>query len=76
MPGVRIGKNCVIGAGSVVTKDIYDGSVCCGVPAKCIKTIDEYADECIANNLNWNHENYKNNKEAEILRILNNEGDT
>ena len=36
-PGVTIGKNCVIGAGSVVTKPIPDYSVVAGVPAKVIK---------------------------------------
>ena len=41
-PGVKIGKNCIIGVGSVVTKDIPDNSVAAGVPAKVIKTIDEY----------------------------------
>ena len=34
---VRIGKHCVIGANSVVTKDIPDYSVAAGVPAKVIK---------------------------------------
>lgn len=42
MKGVTIGDNCVIGAGSVVTKDIPSGSVACGVPAKVIKTTEEY----------------------------------
>lgn len=36
LPGVTIGDNCVIGAGSVVTKDIPDGCVAAGNPA-CVK---------------------------------------
>ena len=35
--GARIGRNCVIGANSVVTKDIPDYSVAVGFPAKVIK---------------------------------------
>ena len=42
MPGVTIGNNCIIGLGSIVTKDVEDNSVVCGIPAKKIKTIDEY----------------------------------
>lgn len=34
---INIGKHCVIGANSVVTKDIPDYSVAAGVPAKIIK---------------------------------------
>ncbi|WP_262914613.1 acyltransferase [Pontibacter vulgaris] len=37
LPGVSIGKNCVIGAHSVVTKDIPDYSIATGVPAKILK---------------------------------------
>jgi acetyltransferase-like isoleucine patch superfamily enzyme len=37
MPGVSIGKHCVIAAGSIVTKDIPDYSVAIGSPAKVIK---------------------------------------
>ena len=32
-----IGVNCIIGAGSVVTKDVPDNAVVCGNPAKIIK---------------------------------------
>ena len=42
LPGVTIGSNVVIGARSVVTKNIPDNSVAAGVPARVIKTTDEY----------------------------------
>lgn len=42
LPGVHIGNNVVIGAGAVVSKDIPDNSVAVGVPAKRIKSIDDY----------------------------------
>lgn len=38
--GAKIGKHCVIGANSVVTKDIPDYSVAVGTPAKVIKQYD------------------------------------
>lgn len=41
LPGVHIGDNCVIGAGSVVTKDIPDWSVAAGNPCKVIRQITE-----------------------------------
>lgn len=37
-PGVHIGNQCVIGGGSVVTKDIPDNCIAAGVPARVIKT--------------------------------------
>lgn len=40
-PGVHIGSNTVIGAGSVVTKDIPDWCVAAGNPCKVIRTITE-----------------------------------
>lgn len=40
LPGVTIGKNCFIGASSVVTKDVPDYSVAVGNPAKIIKKYD------------------------------------
>ena len=45
LPGVRIGKNSLVGAGSVVTKNVPDNSVVIGNPAKVIKKIDEL--ECL-----------------------------
>lgn len=37
--GVTIGENCVIGAGSVVTRNIPPDSFAAGVPCKVIKKI-------------------------------------
>lgn len=37
--GTTIGKHCVIGAGSIVTKDVPDYSVAIGNPARIVKTI-------------------------------------
>lgn len=39
MPGVTIGDACIISAGAVVTKDVPNGSLVAGVPAKVIKSI-------------------------------------
>ena len=41
MPGVHSGSNTVIGAGSVVTKDIPDWVVAAGNPCRVIKQITE-----------------------------------
>jgi acetyltransferase-like isoleucine patch superfamily enzyme len=42
LPGVNIGDNVIVGAGSVITKNLESGYVYAGVPAKQIKTVDEY----------------------------------
>ena len=41
LPGVHIGSNTVIGAGSVVTKDIPDGVIAAGNPCRVIRKITE-----------------------------------
>ena len=41
LAGVRIGRYAVVGAGSVVTKDVGDYEVAVGNPARVIKTLDK-----------------------------------
>lgn len=39
LSNVRIGKNSIIGANSVVTKNIPENSIACGIPAKVVKNL-------------------------------------
>lgn len=41
LPGVTVGENSIVGAGSVVTKDVPDNTIVAGNPAKFFKKIDE-----------------------------------
>lgn len=41
LPNVRIGENSVIGAGSVVTRDIPRNAVALGVPARVSRTLED-----------------------------------
>lgn len=54
-PGVTVGENCVIGAGSVVTRDIPPNSFAAGNPCRVIREITEkdsmkYKPEILADN--------------------------
>lgn len=48
LPGVSIGKWCIIGSGAVVTKSIPDYSIAVGNPAKVIKQFDFVSHKWIA----------------------------
>ena len=44
LPGVTIGRSAVVGAGSVVTRDVAAGAVVAGAPARLVKRRGECAD--------------------------------
>ncbi len=70
MPGVTIGNSCIVATGSVVTKDIPDGEVWGGVPAKFIKTVHDYAENLYDTMPEYDVENYHANKKEEVLKML------
>lgn len=45
LPGIKIGNNCIIGAGSVVNKNIPDNSVAVGNPCRVIRSTLEYLEK-------------------------------
>lgn len=57
VPGVTIGKNSVIGAGSVVTKDIPENVVAVGNPCRVLREIGEHDREYFYKNerIDWNN---------------------
>lgn len=70
LPGVNIGNRCIIAAGALVTKDVPDNSVVGGVPAKVIKSTDEYLEKARAETLHLDGLKGKA-KEKELKRIYN-----
>lgn len=63
-PGVHIGSNTVIGAGSVVTKDIPDWCVAAGNPCKVIRAITEEDRKLYYKDREFDEETWK-----DVLRI-------
>jgi acetyltransferase-like isoleucine patch superfamily enzyme len=64
LPGASIGNRCIIGAGSVVSGRIPDNSVAAGVPARVIKSTDEYLKGAQAKSLHLGHLSAKEKEKA------------
>lgn len=50
LSGVRIGRGAVVGAGSVVARDIPDGAIAVGVPARVVKYREQAEAESLKEN--------------------------
>lgn len=59
LPGVSVGDNVIIGARAVVTKSIPSNSVVVGVPARIIKTADEYFEKAKKESIGFGNLKYK-----------------
>lgn len=75
LPGVTIGNKVIIGAGAVVTKDIPDNSVAVGIPARVIKTTDEYFEKIQKESLHLGHLKGQE-KDKALMKYYNYSGDS
>ncbi len=69
MPGTVVGDNTVIGAGSVVTGVVDANSVYAGVPARKLRTMDEYESTIISRGVETKGLSYHEKRTA-ILKQL------
>jgi len=64
LPGTIIGNRCIVGACSLVKGEFPDNSVIAGVPAKVIKTVDQYLEQIKEKSLHLGHLSAKEKEKA------------
>jgi acetyltransferase-like isoleucine patch superfamily enzyme len=69
LPGVTIGPNSVIAAGSVVTRSIPPNVIAMGNPAKPVMTIEQYAEWSLAGMPEYDEAEYARDKKACLLKM-------
>lgn len=69
LPGVTIGPNSVVAAGSVVSRNVPPGVLAAGNPAKPVMTIHQYAEWSLAATPDYAFDEYKKNKRAFLTKF-------
>lgn len=64
LPGTCIGNRSIIGAGSIVKGKFPDNSVIAGVPARVIRTVDEYLEKAKSESLGFGNLSAKEKEKA------------
>jgi acetyltransferase-like isoleucine patch superfamily enzyme len=84
-PNIRIGKNSIVGAGSVVISDVPENTIAIGVPARPFGSVEKYKLKCIERwkvqkppnciiepgKVWWNSKHYYENREKLRKHLLN-----
>lgn len=68
LPGVTIGPNSVVAAGSVVTRNVPPNVLAAGNPAKPVLSIEQYAEWSLAAMPKYDPEEYKRDKRSVLLK--------
>jgi acetyltransferase-like isoleucine patch superfamily enzyme len=69
LPGVTVGPNSVVAAGSVVSRNIPPGVLAAGNPAKPVMTVHQYAEWSLAGTPEYDVEEYTRNKRRFLSRL-------
>jgi len=69
LPGVTIGPNSVVAAGSVVSRNVPPGVLAAGNPAKPFLTLHQYAEWALAANPTYDEEEYRQDKRKTLLKL-------
>jgi acetyltransferase-like isoleucine patch superfamily enzyme len=70
LPGIEIGPNSVVAAGAVVGRSVPPNMLAAGVPARVFMSIDDYAEQALANMPEIDRAKYRKNKRDELLRAF------
>ena len=69
LPGVTIGPNSVVAAGSVVSRNIPANVLAAGNPAKPVMTLEQYAEWSLAGTPDYDPEEYHRDKKACLMKM-------
>jgi acetyltransferase-like isoleucine patch superfamily enzyme len=69
LPGVSIGPNSVVSAGSVVTRNVPPNALVAGNPAKPVLTIQQYAEWSLAATPEYDEAEYRRDKRSTLLKL-------
>ena len=69
LPGVTIGPDSVVAAGSVVARSIPPGVLAAGNPARPVMTVHQYAEWSLAATPDYDEEEYARNEKASLMRM-------
>ena len=70
LPGVTIGPNSVVAAGSVVARSIPPDVLAAGNPAKPVMTIHQYAEWALAATPDYDEAEFARDRKAVLMRMF------
>jgi acetyltransferase-like isoleucine patch superfamily enzyme len=70
LPGVTIGPNAVVGACSLVGRNVPPNTVVSGNPARVVMGLEAYAEWCLAATPPYEPQAYRANKRQELIRLF------